>query len=224
MSKLGDLFYKRLRPSPRRRAYFSLLDDDEDLREFLEAARKLFVGKTDKNAKKFLKMPIDTHDAAFDLTKALVAEIARIKQEAAEPGAAHDQVLYHRSKMVDLIDNGLRNARTEAHFRALTVQILEEADRLMSARRSQDGGKGGRKLNRNEREWAASQIEQLRRGKPGIRATEIADALAKRAKKRGRALSDPNPPGERGCIETIYCPIETNGVDRAPEKVVTEAW
>ena len=53
------------------------------------------------------------------------------------------------------------------------------------AKRSQDGAKGGRKLNRNEREWAASQIEQLRRGKPGICVTEIAAALAKRAKKEG---------------------------------------
>jgi hypothetical protein len=184
MIKLGDLLCKL--GDPTRQAYFKLPADDEDMREFLEAARKLFVARTDKNAKKFLKMSIDTPDAAFALTKALVAEIDRIKQEAAEPSGEHDRVLYHRLKMAELTEGGLRNARTEAHLRALTVQILDEADRLPSARRSQDGGKGGRKLNQNDLRWAAVQIEQLRQDKPGIRATEIADALSKRAKKEGK--------------------------------------
>ena len=183
MIKLGDLLCKL--GDPTRQAYFKLPADDEDMREFLEAARKLFVARTDKNAKKSLKMSIDTPDAAPALTKALVAEIDRIKQEAAEPSVKHDRVLYHRLKMAELIEGGLRNARTEAHLRALTVQILDEADRFLSARRSKYGEKGGRKLNQNDLRWAVVQIEQLRQDKPGIRATEIADALSKRARKRG---------------------------------------
>ena len=126
MRKLGDLLYKL--GDPRRQAYFNLLADDEDLREFLEAARKLVAHNKDKYARELLKMPIDTPDTTSPLVSALIAENPRIKQETAEPGVKHDQAFYHRLKMARLIGDGLRSARTEAYLKELTLQILKEAD------------------------------------------------------------------------------------------------
>jgi hypothetical protein len=181
MNKFGDLFNKL--GDPTRQAYFKLPADDVDLREFLEAARKLFVGKTDKDAKKFLKMPIDTPDAAGALTKALVAEIDRINQEAAEPGAAHD----HRLEMARLIESGLKqNPRTEAHLRALTVQILEEADRFVLAERSRSGGFRPEGSDQTKQRWARPLIVSIRKAKPDIPILTLAKELFEKARKKDR--------------------------------------
>jgi hypothetical protein len=129
--RLSELF------DPRYQAFMQMEASESDVRNFLEASRRLFAYRPNRSARRFLRMPIDTPSAAQQFTTALVRKIDEIRQKG-NPG--DDPVQLHQLQLANLIDDTLERIDNKALLAQQTPKIWAEAKKLAAQVRNKKPG------------------------------------------------------------------------------------
>lgn len=154
-----------------------------DAHDFLEAAQQLFAHRAEKRARLLRNMEIATPADALVLTRAIVAEIERVKQNADPTHPVDGQVNGHRRRMAQLIEDALRHIDCRDILSNWTKKIWVEAHQLARAVKRRDGAKDKPGPDQAQIDWARKQIEPWRKAKPDIGKSEIARRLCREAQK-----------------------------------------